>query len=306
MNPSGQGARDIATLMWTLFGVGAVIYVVVMGLAFWALARRRADHDVPRDARPGWWLGVGGVAVPSVVLAGVLLLTVAALRRDAAIEAKPDMVVKVVGKQWWWEIDYQDPVPARRLRTANELHIPVGRIVKLELETRDVIHSLWVPELQGKRDLVPGRRNEMWISADRPGMYRGQCAEFCGIQHAKMALFVIAHPQAEYDAWYAAQLAEAAPPATPAAAEGQRVFLERPCAMCHAIRGTRALAELAPDLTHIGSRHTLAAGTLDNTRGNLGGWISNPQKIKPGTHMPDIDLSARELRTLVAYLESLR
>jgi cytochrome c oxidase subunit 2 len=307
LHPSGEGARNVARLWWALFAVGMAVYAVVLGILARALFRSRRGQAEPREARVGLWIGIGGGVVPAIILAGVLALTLVTLARDAAAEWRADdLTIKVVGKQWWWDLEYESDTASRRLRTANELHIPVGRTVKLKLEARDVIHSFWVPELQAKRDLVPGRRLEFWLRADRPGVYRGQCAEYCGMQHANMAFLVVAHPQAEYDAWYEAQLRASFAPTTPEAIEGQRVFLEKPCAMCHAIRGTMALAEVGPDLTHLASRRQLAAGTLKNTRGDLGGWIVNPQGIKPGSHMPDVNLSAHELRALLAYLETLR
>jgi cytochrome c oxidase subunit 2 len=307
LHPAGEGARSIATLWWALFGMGMTVYVVVLSLATWGLLRQRRREVEPREDRAGLWLGIGGVVVPTIILSTVLVLTLGTLARDAAAERSADaLVVKVVGKQWWWEIDYQHETPSRRLRTANELHVPVGTTVKLELESRDVIHSFWVPELQAKRDLVPGRKHEFWLRADRPGTYRGQCAEYCGIQHANMALVVVAHEPAEFAAWYEAQLRPAADPTDALALEGQRVFLEKPCAMCHAVRGTYALAEVGPDLTHLASRRLLAAGAVKNSRGDLGGWISNPQRIKPGSHMPNVNLSSRELRALLTYLETLR
>ena len=307
LHPAGEGARNIARLWWAMFVVGMAVYAIVLGILVHGLFRSRRQQSEPRAARVGIWIGVGGAVVPAIILAGVLVLTLVTLARDAAAERRAnDLTVKVVGKQWWWDLEYESDTASRSLRTANELHVPVGRTVRLVLEARDVIHYFWVPELQAKRDLVPGRRNEFWLRADRPGVYRGQCAEYCGMQHANMAFLVVAHPQAEYDAWYEAQLRASLPPTTPEAIAGQRVFLEKPCALCHTVRGTLALAEVGPDLTHVASRRQLAAGALKNSRGDLGGWIANPQGIKPGSHMPNVDLSAHELRSLLAYLETLR
>ena len=307
LHPAGEGAARIARLWWILFGVGMLVYVTVLALAAWGLLRSRRGETAPRDDRAGLWLGVGGLLVPVTVLGGVLALTLGALAADAAADARAgDVRIKVVAKQWWWEIEYHDSVPARRLHTANELHVPVGRAVRLELEARDVIHSFWVPRLQAKRDMIPGRKHVFWLRADSAGVYRGQCAEFCGMQHAKMAFVVVAHPPAEYAAWYERELRPAPEPTDTLAREGRRVFLEKPCAMCHTVRGTPAMARAGPDLTHLASRLTLAAGTLKMSRGDLGGWIANPQGIKPGSHMPNVELDARELRALIAYLASLR
>jgi cytochrome c oxidase subunit II len=214
--------------------------------------------------------------------------------------------VKITGSQWWWEIEYVDSASSRRLVTANELHIPVGAPIRIELAARDVIHSFWVPRLHGKLDMVPGHRNVMWLRADSAGVYRGQCAEFCGHQHAKMALTVVAEPREAFDAWLNHQLQPAPPPATTDQIRGREVFESSTCLMCHTIRGTSAAASTGPDLTHLASRGTIAAGTLPNTRGNLGGWITDPHSIKPGVKMPANSLSPDDLHALLSYLESLR
>ena len=190
--------------------------------------------------------------------------------------------------------------------TANELHIPVGRPVVVKLQSPDVIHSLWVPNLAGKKDLIPGRTTALRLRADQPGIYRGQCAEFCGFQHAKMALLVIAEHPEEYERWAQSQRESARMPESDLAKRGQRVFLTAPCVMCHAIQGTPANGKTGPDLTHVASRRTLAAATVPNTRGYLAGWIVDPQHIKPGTNMPAITLAPDDLQALLAYLESLR
>jgi len=212
----------------------------------------------------------------------------------------------VIGHQWWWEVKYQDPIPGRIVTTANEIHVPAGRPVLLQLSSVDVIHSFWVPSLHGKRDLIPGHPSSLWIEADRPGTYRGFCAEFCGHQHAHMGLLVIADSPDRYAAWYAAQLETPPPPVDPLAQRGRQVVESAPCALCHTVQGSQASASLGPDLTHLGSRRTLAAATLPNTPENLGRWIVDPQTIKPGNPMPANRLSAEDLRAAVAYLESLR
>jgi cytochrome c oxidase subunit 2 len=178
--------------------------------------------------------------------------------------------------------------------------------VRILLQSRDVIHSFWMPNLNGKQDMIPGRTNDLVVQVDEPGTYRGQCAEFCGVQHAKMAMLVVAHPRAEFDAWWNGQLRPHEPPTDPEAKRGHDVFMTHGCGTCHAIRGTLARGSVAPDLSHFGSRRTLAAGTLPNTRGHLGGWISDPQGIKPGTRMPPVDLKGEELRALLTYLHSLK
>jgi cytochrome c oxidase subunit 2 len=190
--------------------------------------------------------------------------------------------------------------------TANEIHIPVGKPVHIRLASRDVIHSFWVPDLHGKKDLIPGKDTDLWLRADRAGVYRGQCAEFCGWQHAHMALLVIAEPQDRFDAWLASQRQTPPPPSTPLGQRGRAVFESQACPLCHTVAGTQANGSAGPDLTHLASRRTIAAGTLPNTIGSLGGWIVDPQSTKPGNRMPAVTLHADDLQALLAYLETLR
>jgi len=196
--------------------------------------------------------------------------------------------------------------PSQIVVTANEIHIPVGRPVRIRGTSNDVIHSFWVPNLHGKRDLIPSRITDEWIQADQPGRYRGQCAEFCGMQHAHMALLVIAEEPAQFEMWQETQLATSSAPVDEEQRHGQQVFLAKACAACHAVRGTAAAGTLGPDLTHIGSRRTIAAGVFENTRGSLAAWIADPQTIKPGNNMPMVALTADELRAASAYLASLK
>jgi cytochrome c oxidase subunit 2 len=203
---------------------------------------------------------------------------------------------------WWWEVRY----PEQDIVTANEIHIPAGEPVRLELASADVIHSFWVPRLNGKRDLIPGMENVFWIQADEPGVYRGQCGEYCGAQHANMAFHVIALPRDEFNAWLAARTKLPPQPATAAAQRGAQIFRTAGCVQCHAIRGTQASGNAGPDLTHLGSRGTIGAAMLPNTRGNLAAWIADPQAIKPGIKMPRTFLAADDLQALVTYLEGLK
>lgn len=305
--PTGTGAGQIASLWWLLFALGAAVYLVVMGLLAWALLRRRAGEETPRAARPVLWIGIGGILIPTLILTIVFAATLRVMTLQAAMEdGEHALEIEVVGHRWWWEVKYHDEIPQRRLTTANEIHIPVGRTVRVKLESRDIIHSFWVPNLDAKVDMIPGRTRTLSLRAEEPGVFRGQCAEYCGLQHANMAMLVVAMPPEEYATWYDRQLLEAPEPTTPLALLGQQVFLDRPCALCHTVRGTSALATVGPDLTHLASRRTLAAGAVPNTRGHLGGWITHPQAIKPGSLMPNIHLSAEELRALLAYLETLR
>jgi cytochrome c oxidase subunit 2 len=240
-----------------------------------------------------------------VIISG---LTIASFATTHALsEAKPgDLTIKVDGQQWWWQITYINSDPSRSFNTANEIHIPVGRNVRFQLEAGDVIHSFWVPSLAGKQDLIPGRSNELTIRADRPGVYRGQCAEFCGLQHSHMAVFVIAESPDDYAHWVDAQRQQAADSSDQEVQAGKAVFMSKPCAACHTIRGTTALGTTGPDLTHVGSRQTIAAGLFDTTRGSLAAWIADPQTLKPGNNMPMVPLSSDELRQVSAYLASLK
>ncbi|HUG38359.1 MAG TPA: cytochrome c oxidase subunit II, partial [Candidatus Limnocylindrales bacterium] len=211
----------------------------------------------------------------------------------------------VRGQQWWWEFEYDGGTHA--MRTANELHVPTGRRVVLRLRAHDVIHSLWVPALQGKLDVIPGKTNVTWLQADHPGVYRGQCAEYCGIQHAQMAFLVVAQPPEEFDAWLRAQRQPAVPPADDEARRGERLFVDRGCASCHTIRGSLAFfGRFGPDLTHVASRRTLAAGVLDNSRDALARWVANPQGLKPGARMPHVPLAAADFQAILHYVSALR
>jgi Heme/copper-type cytochrome/quinol oxidases, subunit 2 len=217
------------------------------------------------------------------------------------------MAITVTGYQWWWGIDYKDPNLQAEFSTANEMHIPVGKTVRVTLVSADVIHSFWVPQLQGKMDVIPGDTNEVRLFASRPGDYRGQCAEFCGAQHAHMAMHVIADEPAAFQRWIAAQRQSAAAPSDTLAARGAQLFQTGACALCHTVRGTAAAGMIGPDLTHVGSRATIAAGTLANTTENLDAWIANAPSLKPGTRMPALpQLSAGQVHALSAYLKSLR
>jgi cytochrome c oxidase subunit 2 len=227
-------------------------------------------------------------------------------RTLSPIPSKRPLTIEVIGHQWWWEVTYADTSPQGRVTTANEIHVPVGEPVLFVLESRDVIHSMWVPNLSGKKDLIPGYTQSVWFQADTAGIYRGQCAEFCGLQHAKMAMFIVAEPRPQFEAWVQAQRKPAATPTDSTASRGLEVFLTAQCAMCHSITGTSAGSRVGPDLTHVGSRRTIAAGTLPNTRGALAGWIVDPQQVKPGSRMPPNMLRPDDLDALLAYLQGLK
>jgi cytochrome c oxidase subunit 2 len=241
-----------------------------------------------------------------LVLFVLLVVDFSTDRALAALSGSQPLKIKVTGHQWWWEIRYDDPTPSQMVTTANELHIPTGQPVLLELASQDVIHSFWVPNLHGKKDLIPGYTTSLRLQADRPGVFRGQCAEFCGHQHAYMAFLVIAEPPEQFSAWLEAQRHPAEQPVNAMQQRGQRVFLSSSCVLCHSIGGSPAGGKAGPDLTHVASRQTLAAGTLPNTPGHLAGWIIDAPRIKPGAKMPPNSLAPEELHALLAYLEGLK
>jgi cytochrome c oxidase subunit 2 len=316
LDPAGPQARAIAQLWDVFLWISVAVFALVVG--FFAVATIRAARrhrregggdplveDPAQDRRMIRSVVVAG----SITVATLLALLVASIRSGSALASLEDdadaLAVRITGHQWWWHIEYTHDDPAHSATTANELHVPVGRTVHLELTSADVIHSFWVPSIHGKKDLIPGRLNRTWIRIDEPGVYRGQCAEFCGLEHARMAITLIAEPPAVFDAWLAHQREPARAPANAEAVRGQQVFTGSPCVLCHTIAGTSAGGRLGPDLTHLGSRATLAAGALPNSAGNLAGWLLDPQRIKPGAHMPATSFAAADYHALLAYLEGL-
>jgi cytochrome c oxidase subunit 2 len=306
LDPAGLQAARIEWLWWLMFWVTAIVFVAVVGAVGLAVRRGRSATD----ARPAQSTLFNSVATASgvslVVLIGLLFASVLTGRAIGRSPTGRPLVIKVTGHQWWWSIEYLDDAPSQQFTTANELHLPVGRPVVLNLVASDVIHSFWVPRLHGKRDLIPGRLNTLFVQADEAGIFRGQCAEYCGLQHAHMGLTVVAEPPDDYERWAAAQRLGAADASDGAAMSGRDLVEHGPCGMCHTIRGTSAGARTGPDLTHFASRSTIGAATLPNTGENLRRWIANPQHIKPGNRMPATGLSEEELRRVVAYLETLR
>lgn len=307
LDPRGPHAGAIAALWWAMLAGGTLVLLLVTALTAAAVSRRaRAPHARPLSTRGATWLvALGGGVVPVVVLTGLLVYSVTTGRALSAPRPADALTVQVIGHQWWWEVHYLDAGGGRIAATANEIHVPVGEPVRILLTSADVIHSFWVPNLLGKMDLIPGIENATWLQADTAGVYRGQCAEFCGLQHALMGLLVIAAPPPDFRAWLTAQARPAAEPTDGVRALGQQVFLGGPCVLCHAIRGTPALGGAGPDLTHLASRRTLAAATVPNTTGHLAGWILDPQRVKPGNHMPPTNLTPVRLHALLAYLEGL-
>jgi cytochrome c oxidase subunit 2 len=333
-SPGSPEARAIADLFGVTLVVCGVIFAVVAGLVAYCILRfRRRDGDgEPRQIEGHTRLEIAWTLAPVAVLVGILALTARTMSAvDPPADREPDLVV--IGHQWWWEVRY----PASGVVTANEIHVPVGRRLLVGVEAADVIHDFWVPELARKVDAVPGHPNHVWMTVTAPGTYLGACAEYCGAQHAWMRLRVVAQPEAELDAWQAHQAAPAAAPRSPmgasptnpqqeAAVRGAREFRERTCASCHTVNlagaGERppaltlagvpsdvpppASPRIAPDLTHLASRATLAGGAIENSPATLARWLADPDSIKPGSHMPNLHLGSAEVSDLVAYFETLR
>jgi cytochrome c oxidase subunit II len=310
LDPKGPVARIIATEWWIQFALGMIVFLVVTGLLFFIIyvrsVRGGSARDLSVDMEPTEkgrsWIWIGGVIVPVIILTFLFGVSIYGHISLASPDIPPAVRIEVIGHRWWWEVHYLD----EGLITANEIHIPVGEPVEFHLTSRDVIHSFWIPQLAGKLDMNPGQTNSMWLQADEAGIYRGICAEFCGLQHARMQFMVVAESREDYEAWVERELQPAPEPDTDLAFQGQQVFMETTCHFCHTVRGTNASGEVGPDLTHIASRLTLAAGSLQNNRGNMGGWIMDPQSLKPGVLMPPTDLTGEELQALLAYLDTLR
>ncbi len=307
LNPAGPQASAIASLSAWFFGICLVAYGLTMAaLALALVRRRRPDDDAPETARRLARVITGAVGVTVVTLVALVVFDVSAGRGLTAPSGPGAITIDVIGHQWWWEFQYQDVSANERVNAPNELHLPVGVPIVLRASSRDVIHSFWVPNLQGKRDLIPGFVTHTWIQADRPGVYRGQCAEFCGHQHAHMAFEVVVEPMDAFLRWLQHQRRGAPQPASEAARRGHDLFMTSACVMCHTIRGTSAGSRVGPDLTHLASRRMLAAGTLPMTRDDLTRWLENPQAFKPGNRMPPHLVPRDHLPQLVAYLETLK
>jgi cytochrome c oxidase subunit 2 len=310
LSPAGAQASSIHQLWLLMLWTTTVVCVVVLAfIAVAVLRHRRRDEVATIPTTPERSLVRSVWAATTLSLLILLMLLVASVWMTRGVEslaASGALTINIIGHQWWWEIEYEDTSPSRRVLTANEMHIPVGRPVVLKVSSRDVIHSFWVPNLQGKRDLIPGYTTAIWLQPDRPGIFRGQCAEFCGLQHAHMALDVVAEAGPDFDRWLEGMRKPAGPPETDQQRKGHAVFMSRRCAGCHAINGTEAYGQIGPDLTHIGSRSTIGAGTLPNTRDHMNAWVKNPQVSKPGNQMPPNPLSDEDSRALQAYLEFLK
>jgi cytochrome c oxidase subunit 2 len=303
LNGHGPEARRVSGVWWLMFGLAAAVYVVVAAFIVVAIVRgRRSDGEKKKAPKDDTFVWLGGIVAPVIILAVLAVVTVnttEALRNPQQGELR----ISVVGKRWWWDVTYLDA----GVRSANEIHIPVGRPVDLELTSDNVIHSFWVPQLAGKVDTIPGQRNHLRVTASQPGTYRGACAEFCGIEHAHMGFQVVADQPVDFDRWLTRRRGGAGLTATSdEAARGELVFNREACAGCHAVRGTQATAQVGPDLSDFGSRQWIASETIANTPPNLARWITDPGSVKPGNLMPPTALSAADIAAVTAYLEGLK
>lgn len=299
--PASPNAAAVTNLFWIIIGIAAVIFIGVEGVLFYSVFayRQRPGRQASQFAGDPR-LEVIWTAIPALILAVVLFLTIRTLY-DIRPPGGDPLEVRVIAHQWWWEIDY----PNEGFITANELHVPVGETVIVQLQSADVVHSFWVPSLSPKMDAIPGRTQTVWFQALQPDIYGGNCSEFCGIAHAWMRFRVYAQSPADYQAWVKAQQRPAAGAGGPAAL-GEQIYFSQTCGSCHAIAGTASNGQSAPNLTHMGSRWTIGAGVLDNIPDNMQRWLEDPQAVKPGTQMPNYHFTPDQARALAAYMESLR
>jgi cytochrome c oxidase subunit 2 len=304
----GAPADGLAWLIYLFFAVCGTVWLLVVGALALVLLRRRDRGATP--GRSGVQKRLATVVSLAVAMTVMTIsgLTYASYRatRDLSPVGEEPLVISMRGHQWWWEAIYGEEQGTRTFSTANELHVPVGREIRIKLGAVDVIHSFWVPSLAGKVDMIPGRENEISFTVQRAGVYRGQCAEFCGIQHAHMGFLVVAEDADAFYAWRRGQMVAAAEPSDDEQRRGRDVFLTRQCAACHSVRGTSAKGVVGPDLTHVGGRRTIAAGLLPTTRGSLAAWTADPQTLKPGNNMPTVPLSADDLKAVSAWMAGLR
>lgn len=295
--PRGPALAGIDRLTWLMVALGAIALAIVL----YALLRGLRGREELTGRGERIFLVGGGLILPGAMIVVVFAATLAVMRTEAATTAPDALVIEITGHQWWWDVYY----PEEGIRTANEIHIPVGEVIELRLTSADVVHSFWVPSLGEKLDLLPDRVNTMTLLADEQANYRGTCAEFCGLQHAKMAFRVITHERGDFESWVSGQQETPKPPLGATESRGLEVFLTSECPDCHTIEGTGAVGRKGPDLTHVAGRDTIAAASFANTTENLRSWVAEPQTRKPGVDMPDIELGTADLDALVAYLETL-
>ncbi len=304
LEPTTEAARTARDLLMFVFWAMVVTFVLVEGALLYCLVRfrRRSGDGIPPQTHGNTPLEIGWTIAPAILVVVIVVLTVPAIFSNARAASPDALRVRAIGHQWWFEFQYPDI----GVVTANELHLPVGRDVEIQLESNDVLHSFWVPSLRGKLDMVPGRDNKFTIKPEVTGTFPGQCAEFCGTAHALMKFYVVVETQAEFTAWAETQRAERVPPASDLARQGEETLTLGGCVACHTIRGTDSAGILGPDLTHMGSRQYIAAGILENTPENMRAWLSDPQGVKPGNTMVIPELTTEQLDALVAYMQGLK
>jgi cytochrome c oxidase subunit 2 len=306
LNPSGPVAKLESDLFWIILIIATFVFVVVTGVLLYSIFRfrDRPGATAPRQIHGNTTLEIGWTAGAAIILFIVLFFTVYYMVQLGEPVSASTMHVRAIGHQWWWEFQYTDQSPV--VVTGDELHVPVGTVVHVDLSSDNVIHSFWVPELAGKTDVIPGHNNTLWFKADRAGRYRGECAEYCGLQHANMDFVVVADPPDVFATWLAGQQTQALTPTTDAQMTGRDLFLHEGCISCHSIDGVSSVGHVGPNLTHFGSRLLIAGGVLSNTPENLTTWLSGPQVVKPGSDMVIPQLNSDQVSALVAYLESLK
>ena len=315
LDSAGIQSARIEGLWWVFFWITVVIYIIVIAFLAAAILRRKqgdeavlpvTDPDIRRERSVGNVIKVA-VGISLALLFALIFLSFRTGRELNSLSlSESPMEIQITGNQWWWDVEYRYPQPSLNIRTANELHVPVGRPVKLTLQSLDVIHSFWLPNLGGKMDLIPGYKSTFYFRPDQIGTFFGQCAEFCGYQHAKMRLVLFVESPEDFEKWEAAQRSVPEPPADPTARLGQRLFLQSVCTQCHTVAGTTANARVGPDLSHVASRHFIASASMRNVGEHLSTWITDPQSIKPGVKMPMNNYTAEDLNALVTYIENLK
>jgi cytochrome c oxidase subunit 2 len=313
LSPAGPQAGRIEWLYWIIFWIAFVVYVLVVVAFTRAVSRNRVQDEPPAPVlenppgERGAAIAVNSaLAITTTTLFVILVMSIVTGKKVEGIASKNPVTIQVTGHQWWWEVTYPNSQADQTVITANEIHVPVGKPIVVLTSSADVIHSFWAPNINGKRDLLPGYQNAFWMQVDQPGIYGGQCAEFCGHQHAHMGFSIVAQNSEEFSKWLEQQRKPAEPPRDPQAARGLEVFSSHACVMCHTIRGTTAASRVGPDLTHLASRHMIAAETLPNTPGALAGWILDPQTVKPGNHMAPNPMDPDDLNALLAFLQDLK
>jgi cytochrome c oxidase subunit 2 len=318
IDPAGPQSTHLNRLWWFMFIVCSIVFVLVLGFLLMAVFNKRSENPdfsasslsskTLSGSEPGRRTIVLVATAATVAILFAFLVDSFLVGRGLTAELgrKQGITIELTGHQWWWEARYLNVDASSIFTTANEIHIPVGVPVTFSLKSGDVIHSFWVPNLSGKKDLIPGKIATIWLQADQPGVYRGQCAEYCGHQHAHMALWIIAEPRDQFNAWQRNQIQEAVAPGNASQQRGQQVFLSSACVMCHAINGTVAGSNIGPNLTHVANRNTIAAATLQNDRDHLAQWVADSQTIKPGNRMPPNSLAPDDLQALLDYLQNLK